>query len=126
MKTDNFGNTIEAIVVSKIIMKGLLTALHMKFDHPHLSRPDLKKICERFWFSVDLDTLINSVWSSCHKCQSLAPVPKEIFEQSTVKSGKLGSMWSADFIRGNQQFIFIAREKLSSYAVTKLIPNETS
>ena len=126
LKTDNFGNTAEVIVVPKIIMKGLLTALHVKFDHPHPSKPELKKICDRYWFSVDLDTMINSVWLSCHKCQSLAPVPKEIFQQSTVKSGKLGSMWSADVIRGHQQFIFIAREKLSSFTVTKLIPNESS
>ena len=124
--TDNFGNSKEVIVVPKLIMKGLLTALHIKFDHPHPSKPELKKICDRYWFSTDLNSQINSVWLSCHKCQSLAPIPKEIFEQSTSKSGKLGTMWSADVIRGDQQFIFITREKLSSFTVTKLIDDEKS
>ena len=35
-------------------------------------------------------------------------------------------MWSADVIRGDQQFIFIAREKLSSFTVTKIITDEKS
>ena len=38
----------------------------------------------------------------------------------------LGTMWSADVIRGDQQFIFITREKLSSFTVTKLIDDEKS
>ena len=111
--TDNFGNTHEVIVVPSLIMKGILTALHIKFDHPHPSKPELKKICDRYWFSTDLNSQINAVWLSCHKCQALAPLPKEIFEQSTTKSGSLGTMWSADVIRGDLQFVFIVREKLS-------------
>ena len=122
--TDNYGNTREVIVVPSLIMKGILTALHIKFDHPHPSRPELKKICDRYWFSTDLNSQINSVWLSCHKCQALAPLPKEIFEQSTTKSGNLGTMWSADVIRGDLQFVFIAREKLSSFTVTKILENE--
>ena len=105
-------------------MRGILTALHIKFDHPHPSKQELKKICDRYWFSTQLNQLIQEVRDSCYQCQALEPIPKEIFEQSSTKSGNLGSTWSADVIRGDLQFIFIAREKLSSYTVTKLIQNE--
>ena len=126
INTNNVGNTHEVIVVPSLIMKGILTALHIKCDHPHPSKPELKKICDRYWFSTDLNSQINSVWLGCHECQALAPVPREIFQQTTSRSGKLGSMWSADVIRGDRQFIFIAREKLSSFTVTKIIENEKS
>ena len=68
--------------------------------------------------------MIEEVKENCKLCKSLAQVPKELFGQSTTLSGKLGSSWSADVIRGDQQFIFIAREKLSSFTVTMIIPNE--
>ena len=81
-------------------------------------------MCNRYWFAIGTAKLIEDVKESCQLCKSLAQVPKELFEQSTSLSGKLGSAWACDVIRGDQQFIFIAREKLSSFTVTKIIPNE--
>ena len=125
VETDNIGNVKQQIVVPNIIMKGIITALHIKFDHPHPSSQELKTVSSRYWYSTKLNQIIQEVWDSCHLCQALKPVPKEIFEQTTTESGRLGSNWSADVIRGDLQFIFIAREKLSSFTVTKIIPNET-
>ena len=122
--TDNYGNTNQMIVVPNMIMRGIITALHIKFDHPHPSKLELRKVCDRYWFATQLNQIIQQVWDNCHQCQALEPVPREIFEQSTAESGSLGSTWSADVMRGDLQFLFIAREKLSSYTVTKIIENE--
>ena len=81
-------------------------------------------MCNRYWFSIGTVKLIEEVKENCQLCKALAPLPKEFFEQSTSRSGKLGSCWAADVIRGDLQFIFIAREKLSCYTVTIIIPNE--
>ena len=125
VETDGVGNVTQQIVVPNLIMKGIITALHMKFDHPHPCNHELKQITNRYWYSTQLSQIIQDVWDSCQLCQALKPVPREIFEQTTSESGKLGSTWSADVIRGDLQYIFIAREKLSSFTVTKIIPNET-
>ena len=124
LETDCVGNTIEQIVVPNIIMRGILTALHTKFDHPHSSNQELKKVVNRYWYSTGTNRLLQEVNDACQVCQSLKLIPKELVEQTTSQSGKLGSSWSADILRGDLQFLFIAREKLSSYTVTKLIPDE--
>ena len=54
-------------------------------------------------------------------CQSLRAAPRE---QTTTKSGPVGFKWSAGIIKSDGQLIFIAREKLSNFTVTKIIPNE--
>ena len=73
---------------------------------------------------MELPSLLEEVKENCQICKSVAPVPKEFFEQTTSKSGSLGSCWAGDVISGDRQFIFIAREKLSSFTVTIIIPNE--
>ena len=118
------GDKKELIVVPAKIMKGLIMALHYRFHHPHPSSKELLTLCNRYWFAVGTAKMIEEVKSNCQLCNSIAPVPKEFFQQSTTISEKLGSSWSCDVIRGDLQFIFIAREKLSSFTVTKIIPNE--
>ena len=121
---DKSGDKKETIVVPSNIMKGLIMALHYRFSHPHPSSKELLTLCNRYWFSVTTSKLIDEVKNNCQLCKSIAPVPREFFEQSTTKSGKLGASWACDVMRGDLQFVFIAREKLSSYTVTKIIPNE--
>ena len=121
---DKNGDKKETIVVPASIMKGLIIALHYRFSHPHPSTKELTALCNRYWFSIGGANLIEDVKQNCQLCKSIAPVPREFFEQHTSRSGKLGSNWSADVIRGDLQFIFIIREKLSCYTVTTIIPNE--
>ena len=59
-------------------------------------------------------------------CQSLKQAPQEIFEQPLTLSGAFGTMWAADIIKSDRQLVFIARENLSNFTVTKLISNETA
>ena len=80
----------------------------------------------RYWFSIYLAKTIQDVWEKCDICQSLKQAPREIFEQSSTLSGALGTKWAADIIKSDKQCIFIAREKLSNFTVTKLIPDETA
>ena len=119
---DSFGNISETILVPSQIMKGLVFALHNKLHCP--SKLEMNKIIKRYWFSLGLPSIIEDVWSNCPRCQAAKSVPKEIFEQSTLKTDKFASNWSADVIRGDRQFIFCAREKLSSYTVAVIVLSE--
>ena len=121
---DSVGNTRNLIVVPTNIMKGLVTALHIKFRCP--SRKELENIMSRYWFSTSLAKIVQEVWEKCDTCQSLKAAPREIFEQSTSKSGSVGTEWAADIIKSDRQLIFIAREKLSNFTVTKFISNENA
>ena len=124
VEVDKSGDKKETIVVPAAIMKGLIMALHYRFSHPHPSTKELITLCNRYWFSIGTARLIEEIKQNCQLCRAIAPVPREFFEQSTSRSGKLGSLWAADVIRGDLQFVFIAREKLSCYTVTSIIPNE--
>ena len=93
-------------------------ALHYRFNHPHRSNKELLALCNRYWFAIGTAQLIEDVKENCQLCKSVAPLPREFFEQSTSISGKLGSSWAGDVIRGDLQFIFIAREKLSVSSVS--------
>ena len=119
---DTYGNVSESILVPSQVMKGLLFALHKKFNCP--SRNEMGKIVKRYWFSLGLQKMIDEVWQQCPRCQAAKNIPKEIFEQSTVKSDGLGRNWAADVIRGDRQFIFCAREKLSSFTVAVIVETE--
>ena len=121
---DSVGNTKNLIVVPTNIMKGLATALHIKFRCP--SRKELENIMSRYWFSTSLAKTVQDVWEKCDTCQSLKAAPREIFEQSTSKSGPVGTQWAADIIKSDRQLIFIAREKLSNFTVTEFISNENA
>ena len=121
---DSVGNTKNLIVVPTNIMKGLATALHIKFRCP--SRKELENIMSRYWFSTSLAKTVQDVWEKCDTCQSLKAAPQEIFEQSTSKSGPVGTQWAADIIKSDRQLIFMAREKLSNFTVTEFISNKNA
>ena len=121
-EVDYLGNSTETVLVPSQIMKGLVLALHNKFNCP--TRLELGKIMKRYWFGLGMVKVIEEVWSSCTRCQAAKQVPKEIFGQSTVQTDTFGKNWSADVIRGDSQFIFIAREKLSSFTVAQIIQSE--
>ena len=119
---DSLGNVTETILVPSQIIRGLVLALHNKFRCP--TRSELTKIMKRYWFSLGLVNVIDEVWQNCPRCQAAKTVPKEIFGQSTVATDTLGKNWAGDVIRGDMQFIFCAREKLSSFTVGKVIHSE--
>ena len=119
---DHLGNNTETILVPSQIMKGLVLALHNKFKCP--TRLELGKIMKRYWFALGMIKVIEEVWLSCQSCQAAKKVPKEIFGQSTVPTDTFGKHWAADVVRGDLQFILLAREKLSSFTVAQLVHSE--
>ena len=83
-QTVPFLPTRELIVVPQHVLPGILTSLHLHFNHPSTSQ--LQKIFYRAFFALNADTAISSVFSSCTHCQSLLTLPKELHLQSTSGS----------------------------------------
>ena len=73
--------TRELIVIPHLVICGLLTALHIKFNHPSMTQT--KKLVSRFFFELDMDKAIDSVVSSCHHCAAIMKVPWWAKEQSS-------------------------------------------
>lgn len=59
----------ECIVVSRQILDGLLTLLHIKLNHP--SCHQLKNVVSRYFYALDLEKAVELVTNTCHQCASL-------------------------------------------------------
>ena len=67
-----------------MILPGLATALHIRFDHP--TPNELFTIIDRNFFGLGISKVIEEESKSCHPCISLAKVPKSLVtDQSTSK-----------------------------------------
>lgn len=113
----------ECIVVPRSVLNGLLTALHLKLDHP--SRSQLKSVVQRFFYALDMDSHIDSVCESCHTCASLKKIPHVVVPQSTSDGPEvIGVSYAADVCKREKQDILVIREGISSYTVAVLISDE--
>jgi hypothetical protein len=63
----------ERIVVPRSVLHGLLTAIHLRFNHPTMYQ--MKQLVTRYFFALDLDKSIQSVVTNCHHCLSLKTIP---------------------------------------------------
>ena len=118
-----FEQSRECIVVPRTILNGLLTALHVKLNHP--SAHQMKTVIHRYFFALDMDKTIDDTTNSCHHCASLKQLPKTVTPQSTSEPPEsIGYQFSADVMRRERQFIFVLRETVTSYTVAKLIDDE--
>ena len=86
----------------------------------------LSKLVARHFYTPGYQKIIDEISNSCETCVALKQLPKEIFSESTGNIDGFGSHFSADVIERNQQHILIIREKLSSFTLTKFIPNQTA
>ena len=68
-----FVPAIEAIVVPRSVLDGLLTALHIKLNDP--SRDQFQMVLQRQFFALDMNDAISHVTSACHTCASLQTFP---------------------------------------------------
>ena len=64
----------EAIIVPRQVLNGLLTALHLRLDHP--SAHQLKLMCHRYFHGLDMDKVISQVTISCHTCAAIKTLQK--------------------------------------------------
>ena len=121
--TPPFQPVRERIVVPRSVIDGLLTAIHIRFDHP--SQHQMKQLFTRYFHALDLDKALRSVCQSCHHCVSLQSVPTRLYPQtSTPPPDRIGVSFSLDVMRRYRQYILVLRETVSSYTLTTLIDNE--
>ena len=122
-KTEPLMHSGETIIVPRQALPGLLTALHIRLDHP--SKHQLKLAVQRHFYALDLDNAIMDVTNSCHTCISLKQVPAYLLEQSSEEPPpSVGSNFAADVMRRYRQVIFVLRETTTSYTVTRLLEDE--
>ena len=122
-QTVPFLPTRELIVVPQHVLPGILTSLHLHFNHPSTSQ--LQKIFHCVFFALNADIAISSVFSSCTHCQSLLTLPKELHLQSTSVPAAFPSIdFACDIMRRNKQYVFVLRDTFSSFTSMMLLPNE--
>ena len=114
----------EAISIPPRLFPGLVNALHIKLSHP--SKLQLLRMISCYFYSPGMTRIVDEVSENCVTCSSLKQLPKEIFSESTEETPIFGSNFSADIIKKDGQLIFLAREKLSQFTITKIILDETA
>ena len=113
----------DRIVVPRSIVPGLLTAIHLKLNHP--SSFQLKQVFNRCFFALDIDKHIASNTDSCYTCTSLKNLPKHINQFTTSEpSSHIGQRFSIDVLRRAKQTILVSRESVSSYTGATFIRSE--
>ena len=123
-KSDPLSSTREAIVVPVQILPGLVTALHIKFDHPTAN--ELLTILQRSFYGINMSKVVTEVTDNCHPCVSLSKVPKSLTINSTSDPpASFGGQFACDVIRRERQKILLIREYVSAYTFATLIPSET-
>ena len=109
-----FSPVSERIVVPRSILPGLLTALHIRLDHP--TQFQLKKVFSRYFYALDLDVALQQVNANCHTCVSLQKLPSSKPPETTSEPPPvIGHSFAADVLRLNKQFILILRETVTSF-----------
>ena len=122
-RADPLSSTREAIVVPVLILPGLVTALHIKFEHPTAS--ELLTILQREFFGLNMSKVVDEVTNNCHPCAALAKIPKSFTINTTSEPpASFGSQFACDVIRRERQRILLIREYVSSYTLTSLITSE--
>lgn len=118
-----FRATVERIVVPRAVLDGLLTAIHIRFNHP--SAYQTKQLFNKYFFALDLDKAVGCVTRTCHHCESLKTVPAQLCPQSSSNPPhSIGRSFAADVMKRYGQLIFVMRETVSSYTLSCFIDSE--
>ena len=72
------------IIVPRSVLDGLVTALHIKLNHP--SKHQLQLVIRPYFFALDLHEAIDRVSDSCHACASMKTFPNTLVKQSSENS----------------------------------------
>ena len=124
-RPDPYLHQRELIVVPDDILPGLLTALHIQFNHP--TKYQLGKLFDRHFYAISSMRSIEEVVTSCSQCNALKVMKKELFSQSSSESPTApGQHFACDVIERNLQKIFATRDVLTSYTTASIIPNQTA
>ena len=91
LQCDALAPSREAIVVPEEVLPGLLTALHLRLNHP--SHSELARIVKRYFWAINLDNALELVVERCHLCASLRKIPKSLIPESTSSPRKDRCTW---------------------------------
>ena len=80
-RNDHLVPSTELIIVPLSVLHGLVTALHIKLDHP--SRHQLELVMMRNSYALDLTKAIERTYNSCHTCLSLQKFPDSLMKQTS-------------------------------------------
>lgn len=122
-QTHPFMQTRELIIVPRHMLHGLLTALHLRFQHP--SSTQLLKVFQRHFYALDVEKDVKTVTSHCAQCESLRQLPHEIMEfSSSMSPTSPGKSLACDVLCRTKQKVLVIRDTFSSFTTAKLIANE--
>ena len=97
-RNDPLVPSTELIIVPRSVLNGLVTALHIKLDHP--SRHQLELVMKRHFYALDLTKAIERTYNSYHTCLSLQKFPDSLVKQTLEDPPEsIGVSFAAD-IRG--------------------------
>ena len=98
----------EFIIVPRSVLHGLVTALHIKLDHP--SRHQLELVMKRHFYALDLTKAIERTYNSCHTCLSLQKFPDSLVKQTSEDPPEsIGVSFAADILKRDRQLILLLR-----------------
>ena len=122
-KTDPLSPPTELIVVPRSVLDGLVTALHIKLDHP--SKHQLLLMMKRTFYALDMQAAVARISDSCHMCVSLKKLPLQAVQHITDKPpNAVGISFAADVLKRCKQNIFVLRDTTTSYTLTSIIQDE--
>ena len=122
-KTDPLSPSTELIVVPRSVLDGLVTALHIKLDHP--SKHQLLMMMKRTFYALDMQAAVARVTDSCNMCVSLKKLPPQDVQHTTDEPPKvIGVSFAADILKPCRQNIIVLRDTTTSYTVTSIIQDE--
>ena len=118
-----FVPVIEAIIIPRSVLNGLLTALHIELNHP--SRHQFQMVLQCQFFALDMNDAISRVTSTYHTCASLLSFPPSLVSQTFDDPPEVvGVSFATDVIKRHRQSILVLRECTTSFTASCLIPDK--
>ena len=112
-----------ATVIPRHLVHGLMTALHLKLNHP--SKTQLVKLFERNFYALDGEEAASEITESCVHCSSLAKLPEERPQFTTSEPlTSPGIAFASDVMRRSKQKILVTRDCFSSFTTATFIQHE--
>ena len=113
----------EMIIIPREVLDGLVTALHIKLDHP--TKHQLELVMKRHFYALDIRKSIERACDTCHTCASLIKIPKTLIHQTTESSPEaVGLCFAADVLKRNRQLVLVVRESVTSLTSACIIEDE--
>ena len=94
---DDAGIPRNQVVIPSKLFPGLLSALHLKLQHP--TKHQMTKLVSRYFYCPGAGARITECVDNCHTCLSLKPLPQTLFSESTTQANRFGTRFSLDIMK---------------------------